>query len=416
MKYTEDMDDFLHQFNPWWKKKSFRFSVNERSYYLDHLISNENKLVKILIGARRVGKTSILYSLINRLLRKGINSQNIIFISGDLIELQKLGVRSIIEHIAKSNNLNLREDKIYLIIDEVQEIKDWHRDIKLYYDNLNMSIFLSGSSASVLAKDTSKLTGRYQLFRVLPLSFKEYIEFRKTKKITNKLLEEYLIDGGYPEKGQHHLPGYLQDIIESTLYRDLLGEYGIRTPEILLDLLKFLADKITTPVSQNRIARDLGIDKNTAGNYLNYLQAVYIIFPLYRNAGSNRISKNYPPKYYFNDTGILKTLSIRTRFGHLAENAVFLELIRRQYQRERYELFYEVVDKQEYDFGHKDDLYEVKMDPTFDALFDYELKGRMQKIFNQPKVITNEKNIRKIQDQGYDLDGVDIKEFLLGNV
>lgn len=414
IKYSEELTAFLHQLNPWWKKPSSKLPINERPFYLDHLTNKSSKLIRILIGARRVGKTSILYSLVNKLLRQKVLAKNIIFLSGDLVELQQLGVRAIMEHIIKLHKLDLKTNKIHLIIDEVQEIENWQQEIKLYYDTANIQIYLSGSYTSILQKNTSKLTGRYQLIRVLALSFNEFIQFKKVKKVDNKILEQYLTQGGYPERLRNNLPGYLQDIIDSTLYRDLMGEYGIRTPEVLLDILKFLADKITTPVSYNRIGRDLGIDKNTAANYLRYLQAVYLIFPLYRNGGSNRKSKNFPPKYYFNDTGILKTLSIRTRLGHLAENAVYIEFLRRQYAKEHPQIFYDVIENQEYDFLVDETLYEVKTDPTFKALHQYELRGRFKQLLPKPTLITHQENIREIVNHGYDLDTIDIKNFLMG--
>lgn len=184
-----------------------------------------------------------------------------------------------------------------------------------------------------------------------------------------------------------------------------------------MQILILLADKVTAPVSSSRVGKDLGIDNETAKNYLKYIQDVYLIYPLYKNAGSNKISLNIPQKYYFHDTGILNILSMRTRTGHLAENAVFLELLRRQYKKEKYELFYESINNQEFNFSSGRKLFEVKLNEEIEdhsKLFDYELDQRSKAFFSIPNMITNPNLIKDINEQGYDLKGLNIKEFLLG--
>lgn len=417
----DKLKKFLEEFNPWWKDKKFRFDVKSRGYYQHDLENFDNRLVKILIGARRVGKTSILYSIINYLLGKNIDPQKIIFLSCDLREIQQIGIRDTVELVTQIHQYNLSNEELYILIDEIPEVKNWSEEVKLLYDNTKIRFFISGSSASILSSKTSKLTGRYELTRILPLSFKEYLDFNDlptdTKYIEDKHLIQYLHDGGYPEKINKKLPGYLNNILESTLYRDIIEDYGIRNPSLLMQILKLLADKVTAPVSSNRVSKDLGVDNETAKNYLKYIQDVYLIYPLYKNAGSNKISLNIPPKYYFNDTGILNILCMRTRIGHLAENAVFLELLRRQYKKEKYELFYENINNQEFDFSTGRKLFEVKLNEETEdhsKLFDYELDQRSKAFFSTPNMITNPDLLRVITEQGYELKGIDIKEFLLG--
>ncbi len=417
MKYQSEFTDFLHLTNPWWDNDGFRFAVTDRPDYLKFL-TLENKLICSLVGARRVGKTSLLFSLINHFLDRGISQRKIIYLNSDIREVQELGVRNALEHIAKVLKTSF-EDQLIVLIDEIQELQDWQKELKLFYDSTNIKFYISGSSGTLLAQKTSKLTGRFSLHRIFPLSLKEYISFKNlqvSQKNRSAIIEEYLKQGGYPEKVDQFMPGYLKEVVDSTLYRDLLEAYGIRQPSVLEDILRLLADKITTPVSSNRIAKDLKIDNERASNYLNYLQAVYLIYPLYRRAGSNRRSRNHPPKYYFNDPGIASALSIRTRSGHLLENAVFIELLRRQRSRaDKINLFFEVIEGQEYDFSDGEQLYEVKAElENEDELFDYELKGRFKQALAAPLVIGNDSVGKAIKGHGYQLKFINSFDFLSG--
>lgn len=415
MKYSEEFSQFLEITNPWWLDYSFRFKVTKRPDYIRKLTSNPN-LIKILIGARRVGKTSLLYSLINYYLDKNFDASKIIYLNADLREIQELGVRSTLEHIVKKFGHNLSKDVLFVFIDEIQELTNWQNELKLFYDSTKIHFFISGSSATLLTQKSARLTGRFSLNRILPLSLREYELFKRKKISTHdkpEFLERYLLSGGYPEKIGKYMPGYLRDVIDSTLYRDLLDLYGIRQPSILEDILRLLADKITTPVSSNKIGKDLRIDNETAANYLRYLEAVYLIYPLYRSAGSNRKSRLSPPKYYFNDTGVANELGIRVRIGHLAENAVFLELLRRQETAERYRLYYDIIDGQEFDFFDGKHLYEVKVDEiNMDILSQYELQGRMKVALPNPIILTGSKINETLQLSGVDLDFIDLYDFL----
>lgn len=407
---------FVQSINPWWKNKGYRHDLVEREYYLDNLDLN-NRFIKIFTGARRVGKTFLLFSLVNKLLDAGYSPKRIVFLNADLREIQEVGLRKSLEILQNENKLDLFNKETVVLIDEVQELDDWQNDLKLFYDSTKIQFIISGSSATLLTEKSSKLTGRFQLIRVLPLSLAEYIKFNKISvlgKNKNQILNDYLLNGGYPEKLTRRFPGYLKDIVDSTVYRDLLSTYRIRNPEKLVEILKLLADKITTPVSKNTISKDIKIDDEAAYNYLKYLEAVYIIFPLYRASASNRISFNHSPKYYFNDTGILNELSIRPRIGHLAENAVFLEFLRRNYRQEKYNLYYDVIGSQEYDFNDSGKLFEVKFDDTEIKFDKYELTSRLAEFIERPTIVGSQKNYDFIQSAGYDLDFKNIFDFLMG--
>ena len=269
-----------------------------------------------------------------------------------------MGIRGSLELFAKKFNYKLLNNEMFVFIDEIQEIKGWQKDIKFLYDNSKIQFVVTGSSSLILKNDTSKLTGRFILQHILPLSYPEFLKFKKAKHSAD-LLNEYVKYGGYPEYVLNGSQVYLQQAVESTLYRELLDIYGIRNPIVLKDILGLLADKITTPVSANKIAKDLKMDDKTVKFYLDYLKSVYLIYPVYLYGRSNKISKGSLPKYYFNDNGVLNLFGIRQRIGHLVENAVFIELLRNQ-DSELTNIFYDIEDGQEVDFRVREQLYEVK--------------------------------------------------------
>ena len=352
------IDSFI-TLNPWWDDSKFRFGTIIREQYLS---KQNDRWVELFIGSRRVGKTSILQTIIDQLLEKEIYPKHIVYITGDVRLSSDFTLDTFIIEYKKKYNI---KSGIYLFVDEIQEIADWPRSLKLLYDQKIAKIYATGSSSFLLQKETSKLTGRYVLQEVLPLSFQEYKKFKWLGTPKNALakeaqLEEYLKSGGYPEYALHARPNMLNDIIDSILYRDLSGAYGLRNPKFLRDLVDYLSDKITNQVSPARIKADLKVNDETARHYLSYLQDAYLIHPVFRKGRSHKITKGSVPKYYFNDTGLLHARSQDPKIGHLAENAVYLELRRRMKYQEQPKIFYDIHEGQEIDFVTAVDKFEVK--------------------------------------------------------
>ncbi len=347
----------LSELNPWWDDKNFRFAVRERKQYSNDFQISESVLpqstVDILIGPRRVGKTSLMRSVINYLLDKDIKNKNILYFTSDNILSNQYNLEEIIREFL-DNIADKKTKQNFIFIDEIQDLQSWAQTIKYFHDNFHIQFMLTGSSSLILNKDASKLTGRFKLFEVLGLNFREYLDFSnkklfKTLAKNNELLEDYLYSGGYPEYVLTRDSVKLDNAIDATLYRDLLNIYGIRNPQFLGQLLDYLADKVTTPVSPVRISKDLKVTDETAKFYLQYLQDVYLIYPVYKYGYSNKITKSSLPKYYFSDTGVLNSRSLNKKIGLFAENAVYLHL-RRQTSRKEFSDIYYYDDNQEIDF------------------------------------------------------------------
>ena len=364
MKEQAELKTTLEQLNPWWEDPDFRFDILPRSSFV-YISELKNKVIDVFIGARRVGKTSIMKNIINNLLNSGTKVKNIVYFVSDARISKDTVPENIIDYVKNTFKLKTSE-KIYLFLDEVLDMADWQRGVKYIYDNLNVKIYITGSSSLILKSETSKLTGRFIIHEVLGLNYQEYLEFTKQKPFktqskNSKLVSKYLQTGGYPEYVLYKDRQTLNNIVESTLYRDLLSRYGIRNPSFLKDLLDYLADKVTNPVSNQNIAKDLKVNDDTARFYLKYLQDVYLIYPVYRKGKSNKISKSSIPKYYFNDTGILNLRSLSPKIGLLAENAVYLELRRKSFSKEYTDIYYNEFNGIEVDFDNrKSELTEVK--------------------------------------------------------
>lgn len=342
----------IQQLNPWWEKGYKKEAIIPRPIYTGKILNSDTKQIQVIVGARRVGKTYILKNTIDILL-KSVKPKEIFYITAELPNISGLTLMELIDHYKIINNTSKLPS--YLFIDEVQDLKDWQIQVKYIYDNYKSRIFLSGSSGLILTKETSKLTGRFLLTHVYPLSYREFISFKK-----NATIKEYLDIGGYPEYVVSEEKDVLLQTVEGTMYRDLLSYYGIRNPIMLKDLLQLLCDKVTTAVSDITIAKDLRVDTKTAQFYLSYLQDVFLIYPLFRAGKSHKKIKGFSPKYYINDTGLLKLFSRTPREGHLMENAVFLHL-NRLAQTQNVDLNFDFLETgEEVDFTYNKIIYDVK--------------------------------------------------------
>lgn len=342
-----DIDNLINQSSPWIKDPSFRYpNIISRVLY-DDSINLQNDLAQILLGARRIGKTSIMRQHINELLD---NNELVYFISADNPLLDPKSFYAVIDKITESQN-----KRIYIFIDEIQDMPDWQKIIKHFYDNRTAKFIISGSSSLVIDQESAKLTGRHQVVYVWPLSFPEAQLFNP-----NIDLLHYLQDGGYPEIVLGKIePAQVIDIVESTLYRDLLSLYQIRNPAILGDIIKVLAAKVGTPVSFATLAKNVGADDQTVSKIVDYLIGMRLIFELPIYTRSAKVQLRNPSKYYFVDSGIIHKYSYQPKLGLLAENAVAVQLEKNRFI-ERSRWGYELENGQEIDFRVGDKRYEVK--------------------------------------------------------
>ena len=372
---------------------------------------NSNKIVSI-VGVRRSGKTYILFDLINSL-REKIDRKNIIYINFEDDRLFGL----------KGNDLGLlidayfemypkkRDEKIYLFLDEIQEIEGWEKFVRRIYDTLNIQIFLTGSSAKMLSKEiASSLRGRSITYEIFPLSFKEYLDFKeieinlyssKSLSFIKNYFEKYLKEGGFPEivfeEDEDIKAKILRDYVDLIVYRDIIERYNIKNLSLLKFIIKYSFSNPATLLSFNKLYNELKtlgykLSKDTLFDYFEYLNDAYTLFltPIFRS--SVKEENRNPKKLFIVDNGFnyIFNTSFSPDYSKLYENLVFLHL-RRKYQ----EIYY-FKEKQEVDFFVPQDKllinvsYKINNEKTLKREINA-LKEAMEKLkIKESFLITNE--------------------------
>jgi len=334
----------------------------------------ESKKVISLIGVRRSGKSSILFDLINQL-REEIDRENIIYINFEDDRLYPLELSHLDFILESYYELypKKRDEKIYLFLDEVQVVQNWEVYVRRVYDNENIQIYITGSSAKLLSTEiATSLRGRTITYEIFPFSFKEYLEFKnieinlnssKSLSFINNELNNYLFDGGFAEtidEDKSISRKILSDYLELIVYKDIVDRYNITNRSLLKSLNKYCFTNIATLVSFTKLynefkSQGFKLSKDTIFNYLSHLEDAYAIFtlPIYRN--SVKEEQRNPKKIYAIDNGFKKIYdyAIDKDVSKLYENIVYLHLRRQTkdlyYFKQNHEVdFYARVEGKEY--------------------------------------------------------------------
>lgn len=321
----------------------------KRDNYINEIKKFMNKpIVKVITGMRRSGKSIILKLLSQELIENGVEKKNIIEINfeslmfSELTEFKKL-YTYIME---KAQEL---QGKIYIFLDEIQEVEHWEKAINSLMVDLDCDIYITGSNANLLSSELATyIAGRYVEIKVYPLSFKEYIEFAKVENPSQTLsneeyFEQYLKFGGLPaihnfDYDKDTIYQYLEDIYNSVLLKDVIARNGIRDIELLERIVLYVLDNIGNTFSAKNISDFLKsqgrkLSRETVYNYLKALENAYIISRVQRYDIKGKSILETQEKFYLTDLGLRHTkLGYRANdiAGYL-ENIIYLELLRRKY-------------------------------------------------------------------------------------
>lgn len=302
----------------------------------------------VFCGIRRCGKSFLQYQQIQRLI-KSQHTAHFIYINFEderLIEFQSADFDLILEC-----GMELYAGQPILFFDEIQNIDHWENFARRLADQ-GYQVYITGSNAKMLSKEIgTTLGGRYFIREIYPLSFYEFLHFRRVQPEKNfafskqrfeikKHFEYYMLYGGFPEILKYQNPKeYLSSIFMKVLYGDLIARNHLQNEQMIKLLIKKLAESVNNETSINRIKNLIistgqKVGSNTITEYLNHLFDAYLIFPL-NNFASNFSERETKKKYYFIDPGILN-LFIIDQPTKLLENIVFLHLNRHYKER----LFY----------------------------------------------------------------------------
>lgn len=326
----------------------------ERPSYIKELIRFKDKdLIKIITGIRRCGKSTLMELYRQHLLKNGIEPSQIISVN-----LEDLKYNFISNYMDLYNYVinNLQSDKKnYVFIDEIQIIPEFQKAADSLYLNKNVDLYITGSNAKLLSSELSTLlAGRYVEIKMLPLSFKEFITTKEERDL-ELIYNEYISLGSFPYTTKleaDDVSKYLGSLFNDIIIKDVIIRKGISDETALKSIATFALDNIGNIMSSNNIAKTMSNDgKNiNVRTVEKYLDGFIESFFLYRATRYDIKGKQYlktGEKYYVSDLGLRYFILGRKLGdrGHILENVVYLELLRRGY-----DVYVGRVDEYEVDF------------------------------------------------------------------
>ena len=315
-----------------------------REIYMNKLLAyKDTQFIKVITGVRRCGKSSLLKLFMEKILDDDKNA-NVIYMNFESFEFDDIvNYKDMYNRISEQIN---KTKKNYILLDEVQRVEEWEKAVNAITVDFNSDIYITGSNAYLLSSELSTyLSGRYVEIKVLPLSFKEYLDFTSledSKTLEDKFVE-YIKYGGMPGiiiiKNEENLyESAINGIYNTVFMKDVIERNKLLDATLLEKILKFLMSNIGSSISSKKIADFLTsqgtkITHNTVLNYLQMLENAYIIYKVPRYDIKGKEILKTLEKYYIVDTGIRNViLGFRdSDFGHIIENIVYFELLRRGY-------------------------------------------------------------------------------------
>lgn len=299
------------------------------------------KLVKILAGIRRCGKSTILEMLKQELLSHGIDENHIIIRKYSNEDYDKSFTSKKMYEELKS--LIIDNNKYYFLLDELQEINGWEKVINTLLENYNTDIYVTGSNSRLMSSEISTyLTGRYIIIPVYTLSFKEYLAFKNnTNKSNKELLQDYIRYGGFPlvassnfdEKSTYSI---VEDIYNSVVIKDIVNRHSITNIDLFNRVVRFIVENVGKTFSANSIVNFLKSERRTISveaiyNYLEWLEKAFVIYRCKRYDLQGKSILKTQEKFYLADQSIKYSLYgfNPTSIASTIENIVFFELKRR---------------------------------------------------------------------------------------
>lgn len=307
----------------------------------------DNKIIKVITGLRRSGKSTLLQMYRDELITNGVSISQIQYINFELMKYDNIrSYKQLYKLIAENIIPN---KKNYLFLDEIQQVEGWEKAINSLILEYDTDIYVTGSNAYLLSSELATLiSGRYVEIKVLPLSFKEYYEFYKeSKKDKEEIFNNYLKYGGLPQllslpSDEKTISTFLESIYDTIILKDVVSRNKLKDVDLLKRVFAFICGNVGSITSANNIAKyianeaklDSSIRPATICNILEMLENAFIIYRANRYDIKGKEVLKSLEKYYVADTGLKNTIMGYTleNYGHSIENVVYLELLRRGYK------------------------------------------------------------------------------------
>lgn len=369
-----------------------------REEYLNELIRWKDKdLIKVVTGIRRCGKSTLFDLFIDYLKTSGVKSNQIIHINLEDADYDFKDYKELYHFI---NDKIISEDNFYVFLDEVQNVPGFQRAVDSLYIKKNVDVYITGSNAYILSGELATLlSGRYIEIKMLPLSFKEYISAFDNNNY-QQLFLDYMRNGGMPgninilKSNVNDLDKYLDGIFSTIVYKDIMARNNITDKLLLESVIKYIFDSIGSPVSIKKISdtltsKGISTSNHTVENYITALLESFLVYKAERFdvKGKNLLARDY--KYYVVDSGLRSYLlgkKADSDMGHILENIVYLELLRRGYK-----VYVGKVDDLEVDFvaENRDGLryYQVALTVRDEKVLERELRSLQKTGDHYPKTL-----------------------------
>ncbi len=392
-----------------------------RVNYLNKLIESKDlKLIKVITGVRRSGKSTLLLQYKDYLLKEKIT--NIIYMNFESAEFYDIKDYVDLYNYIKEKITN--NNKYYILLDEVQNVEKWEKTVNSILVDFDADIYITGSNAYLLSSElTTLLAGRVLTIKIYPFSFKEFLAEYPFKNGEDKYekFDKYLKYGGMPMLVNMHdneelITNYLNDLKEVVLKKDVISRNKIKDIVFLDNLIKYMASTIgnlTTPNSIAEFMKKNGstITSETVDSYLKMLENAYFIYrvPRFELKGEQLLKTK--GKYYFIDNGLKNIINGFPSYdtGSSYENLIYIELLRRGY-----EVYVGQYNDIEIDFvavkASEKVYYQVTRSILDEKVEEREKKSLLAINDNYKKVILTMDNVKNKQIEGIDI--INIIDFL----
>lgn len=383
----------------------------ERRDYLDKLIAfKDKKLIKVITGIRRCGKSTIMEIFRDWLLNNGVSPEQILYLNFE--DYDNIELRNPLALHQYIKPLILSDKPTYIFFDEIQHVKDFPDIINSINLKPNVDLYVTGSNAYMLSNEIATLlSGRYVEIAMLPLSFKEYVQGCGGSDNLEKAYTNYITQSSFPYTLALDRPkditDYLNGVYNTVVMKDIISRKKIQDVMMLESVIRFVADNIGNMLSTKRIADIMTadgrkIDQKTEEKYLTSLCETFFVYEAKRyNVKGKQLLKTLG-KYYLVDVGLRRMLLGGRSFdaGRLLENVVYLELLRRQKS-----VYIGKIDNLEVDFVAIDEndivYYQVAATVRDEATLKRELSSLQQINDQYPKYI-----LTLDEDPEADYDGI----------
>lgn len=392
--------------------------LTRRNQNTDSLNSN---LIKLITGPRRVGKSTQALLM--------LRDKNFAYLNFDNNSLLEKWDANLVMKLLEDVYPNYE----YILLDEVQNLEAWDLWVSELY-RMGKNLVITGSNARMLSSEMATvLTGKYIPIEMLPFSLEEFYDWNKLdlrmlkpEQETDSLVlkDDYLRNGGYPETvaARQLTKSYLDTLFDSIIWKDVAKRHKVRNVTDLNNLAMYLVSNICNYVSASDLTTELGLSSvNTTKKYMDYLHEPYLFFYLSRYNNKLKLMKKAPRKVYVVDNGFItsKAFSLSDNLGHLLENQVFIELLRRGYDIEKTMFYYRSRNDKEVDFVLRNGtrierLVQVCYDMSEQKTEKREVGSIIEcagELKCQNLVIVTNSDKRTIMKDGYKIEVVPITEF-----